>query len=273
MEAKDLQVFSLASGSSGNAYLVRHQKQALLLDAGLSGKRTLAGLAEIGVDPASISGILITHEHNDHIAGAGILSRRFNLPLYMTKGTWVGASRKLGKIEEKNVYLIEANSSFVLGNLEITAIPICHDAREPVNYVFDSGKCRAAVLTDTGSVPSSILKILATCQAMVLEANHDGEMLRTGPYPWPLKQRVGGELGHLSNLQAARVAAWLAINGKIRQIQLGHLSAVNNNPNFALAAVSQFLVSAGLGAELVCRNLQVLPRQRGGPVLQVYEQI
>ena len=264
-----MEVYSLASGSSGNAYLVKNGKQALLLDAGLSGRRTIAALEKVGTDPYSISAILVTHEHNDHIAGAGIISRKLNVPIYMTAGTWKGSGSKLGKIPDSNIRLVETNTNFLLGDLEITALPVCHDALEPVNYVFNSGKRRAVVLTDTGCITGSMLKVLATCDAMVLEANHDPEMLETGPYPWSLKKRVAGKHGHLSNLQAARLAAWLTINGQIKQMHLGHLSAVNNSPSIALSAVSDFLAAKGLTSERIYHSLQVLPRHDIGPVLQV----
>lgn len=264
-----MEVHSLASGSSGNAYIILHQGRALLLDAGLSGKRTYAGLAAAGIDPACITAILLTHEHNDHIAGAGILSRRLGVPLYMTAGTWLGAKARLGNIPEDKVYLVSAGTAFALNGLEVWALPVCHDALEPVNYIFDTGKCRAAVLTDTGCVTEGMVNALATCNAMVLEANHDLQMLQQGPYPWPLKQRVASETGHLSNLQAARVLARLAAKGKITQAHLGHLSAVNNSPETAIAAVAQFLVAQGMDSEPVYQSLQVLPRHRLGPVLQV----
>lgn len=264
-----MEIHSLASGSSGNAYIIKNGNFSILLDAGLSGKRTLAGLTSVGIDPATIKAILITHEHSDHIAGAGIISRRLNLPIFMTSGTWKGSAARIGNVPAENIHIIKPLDPFSLGDIEITAMNISHDAGDPVNFVFDNGKQRAVVLTDTGCVTAEMLKVLATCQAMVLEANHDPEMLQTGPYPWPLKQRVAGNRGHLSNLQAARVAAWLIINGKIQRIHLGHLSAVNNNPQCALASVAQHLAQEGLSSEPAYRYLQVLPRHHAGPVLQV----
>lgn len=264
-----MKVVSLASGSSGNAYLVVHKKQALLLDAGLSGKRISAGMAEAGIDPAWLRAILITHEHNDHIAGAGVVCRKWRLPMYMTEGTWVAAQGKLGKIPPERVKILSLGSAFSLGDLEITAIPVCHDAREPVNYVFDTGNRRAAVLTDTGCITRAMLRMLESCHALVLEANHDPHMLETGPYPWPLKQRIAGRQGHLSNLQAARLAAHLAVNGKLRRMMLGHLSAINNTPTVAREAVREYLAQQDLGSEPLCAELQVLPRHQTGPVLQV----
>ncbi len=248
-----MRIVSLASGSSGNAYLVVHNKQALLLDAGLSGKRISAGLAETGIDPTWIKAILITHEHNDHIAGAGVICRRWRLPMYMTAGTWAAAQGKLGKIPPHGVTLLRPGAPFILADLEITAIPICHDAREPVNYVFDTGKHRAAVLTDTGCITRDMLAVLESCHALILEANHDVDMLESGP----------------SNLQAARVATWLAVNGNLRQMMLGHLSAINNTPDMARESVAAYLVEQKLGEEPLCAALQVLPRHHPGPVLQV----
>lgn len=264
-----MEIHSLASGSSGNAYIIKEGKQSILLDAGLSGKRILAGIAASGINPSCIVAVLITHEHNDHIAGAGIVSRRLNLPLYMTPGTWKTAEKRLGRINEGNMHLINPCIPFHLGSLEITAMKICHDAVEPVTYVFDTGRHRAVVLTDTGCITQRMLEILATCHAMVLEANHDPEMLRTGPYPWPLKQRVAGRLGHLSNLQAAQAVEWLVKNGRIQRIHLGHLSAINNCPDHALSSVAKYLAEKGLGSESVSNHLKVLPRQQNGPVLQV----
>lgn len=269
LEGKDLKVVSLASGSSGNAYAVVHNKQAILLDAGLSGKKISAGLVQMGIDTAWIKAILITHEHNDHIAGAGVICRRWRLPMYMTAGTWAVAQNKLGKIPSQGIKLLKQDESFVLGDMEITAMPICHDAREPVNYVFSTGKRKAAVLTDTGCITRDMLKMLEGCHALVLEANHDVEMLETGPYPWPLKQRIASRQGHLSNLQAARVATWLAVNGNLRRMMLGHLSAINNTPKVAREAVMAYLVEQNLGEEPLCIDLQVLPRHQVGPVLQV----
>jgi len=263
-----VEIHSLGSGSSGNAYVIQHKNEAVLLDAGLSGKRIAAGLDHVGVDSRRVKALLITHEHSDHIAGAGIISRRFKIPVYATQGTWQAAGRRLGKLPYQ-VGVVSPGAKFSLAGLEITPFSVCHDAQDPVNYVFDTGNKRLVVLTDTGCITRAMLKLLATCHAMVLEANHDSEMLDNGPYPWPLKKRVAGKRGHLSNLQAGKVAAWLATQGNLCQAHLGHLSAVNNNPDFALAAVAMHLRGAGLGSEQVYQSLQVLPREGPGPVLRV----
>lgn len=264
-----MEIYSLGSGSSGNTYIVLHQGQALLLDAGLSGRQTFTGLAAAGVDPGSVTAILVSHEHNDHVASAGILCRRLKVPLYMTAGTWQGARAKLGNIPADSLRLIAAGLAFQINGLEIWALPASHDALEPVNYIFNTGRRQAAVLTDTGVVTETVIRALSACDALILEANHDLEMLRQGPYPGSLKKRVAGENGHLSNLQAARILAQLAAKGRLTQAHLGHLSAINNSPEVAMAAVSQYLANKGLGSESLGRNLKVLPRQRLGPVLQV----
>lgn len=263
-----MDIISLASGSSGNAYVVRKGSRSLLLDAGLSGKYTIATLGSVGIDPASITAILITHEHHDHIAGAGILSRRLKIPLYMTEGTWRGAGGRLGKIAPEMVKIISPGTAFVLNDMEIWPLATCHDTIEPVNYIFDGGDCRGAVLTDTGCVGSELFTALATCDALVLEANHDGEMLAQGPYPWALKRRIASDRGHLSNLQAARVLADLVAKGRLTKVHLGHLSAVNNNGELARRTVAQYLTTRGMGSEPVYGSLAVLPRNRWGPMLQ-----
>lgn len=263
-----MEIHSLASGSSGNSYVIVHKGRSLLLDAGLSGKQTFAALGRAGLAPASIKAILLTHEHNDHVAGAGVLCRKLTVPLYMTAGTWQGAQPRLGPIPAASVKLIEPGAAFILNDMEIEALPASHDALEPVNYLFSSGKSRGAVVTDTGFVADSLLGALAGCDFLVLEANHDQKMLATGPYPSALKNRVAGERGHLSNLQAARVLARLILGGRLNQVRLAHLSAVNNNPLLARATVTDFLRVRGLGKAPACQNLKILPRSSPGPVLQ-----
>lgn len=264
-----MDILSLASGSSGNAYVVRNGAQSLLLDAGLSGKQTIASLRGAGIDPASVTAILITHEHNDHISGAGVLCRRLDIPLYMTEGTRRGAMKKLGKIAAGKLRIIAPRKAFIVNGLEILALPVCHDAIEPVNYIFDAGCSRGAVLTDTGYVSEELAQAMASCRAIVLEANHDGEMLARGPYPWSLKQRIASRRGHLSNAQAARVLAKLAAKGIITQVHLGHLSAVNNSPTAARTTVAAYLRELGMEAEPVYQSIKTLPRFGRGPLLQI----
>ncbi len=259
-----MKLFSLASGSSGNAYLVYYGGTAVLLDAGLSGKRIIMAMESLGPFRQCLQGIFVSHEHVDHSRGAGVLSRMLNLPLYMTRGTWQGCRQKIGAIAPENVRLIKAGSVFNMGSLELTAFPLLHDGREPVNVVVDSGRARLAVLTDTGVVNGETVDMLATCDGLVLEANHDPDMLAKGPYPHFLKRRIRSEVGHLSNQQAAEVARLLFNRGRLKQLQLGHLSEVNNTPELAAQAVF-----AGLGETLPKAKLDVLPRHVPGPLLQL----
>lgn len=264
-----MEIQSLASGSSGNAYIIKNRGRSLLLDAGLSGRRIFACLKVAAVDPAEITGILLSHEHNDHISGAGILSRRLQIPLYLTAGTWLGAREKLGPIPEDRINLISPGTAFTVNDLEIWPLPASHDAIEPVNYLFNTGLSRGAVITDTGCVSEGVLRTLAACAALVLEANHDEEMLRSGPYPRSLKARVAGVKGHLSNRQAARLLLELAGGGRVNRVHLGHLSVVNNSQEIALATVTAHLAAAGMEGEPIYHNLTALPRHWPGPVLQV----
>lgn len=259
-----MKLYSLASGSSGNAYLVYSAGTALLLDAGLSGKRIVDALASVGPYQDRLQAIVISHEHGDHVRGAGVLSRRLNLPLYITRGTWEASRNYIGAVGEENLRFYEAGSVFVVGGLQLTAFSIYHDGREPAHVVVDDGRNRLAVLTDTGFVDQAMADVLSSCNGLVLEANHDPDMLATGPYPALLKRRIRGDKGHLSNHQAARLAAYLAEKGRLRKLQLGHLSAVNNTPELAVGEVRACLRAAGL-----MDSVQVLPRDRPGPLLQL----
>lgn len=259
-----MKLYSLASGSSGNAYLVYSMGTALLLDAGLSGKKILEAITALGSYREKLQAIIISHEHCDHIRGAGVLSRRLNLPLYITKGTWAAGRNSLGAVAEENLRFYAAGTVFSVGSMQLTAFALHHDSREPAHVVVDDGKNRLAVLTDTGMVDQAMADILSTCDGLVLEANHDPDMLASGPYPPFVKRRIISDKGHLSNQQAARLAANLIRLGRLRQFQLGHLSAVNNTPRLAASTVLSCLRKAGLQ-----NDVQVLPRDRPGPLLQL----
>jgi phosphoribosyl 1,2-cyclic phosphodiesterase len=273
-----MEICSLASGSSGNSYLIRHGATSLLLDAGLSGKRIAQGVEGFGGDPRKLLGILITHEHSDHIQGAGIMSRRYNLPLYLTQGTWQEGQVALGSIAQENLRLIQPGSSFSVGDLEVTAFSVRHDAKEPVAYSFSSGKLRAAILTDVGKVEDSaqnlfpdttpdaqINSLLRECHCLVLEANHDPKMLAVGSYPHSVKRRIAGDYGHLSNLQAAQILLRLFREGKLRMFTLAHLSANNNLPALAAETVTNYLENHGVAIG----SAPVLSRDGAGPALQI----
>lgn len=233
----------LASGSSGNSILVGTDKHKILVDAGLSGKRITERLEQIGVNGEEIDAILITHEHVDHIRGVGILSRRFNIPIYANDKTWAAAASNLGKVTEENCRVFDG--SFSLGTMDIQPFSIPHDAAAPVGYVIRNGKDQVGVATDMGHVTPEVLQALKGVGHVVLESNHDLEMLKIGPYPWSLKKRILSEHGHLSNDDAGACAVKLA-ESCTPCIYLAHLSKDNNVPELAHLTVKNTLVDYGL---------------------------
>lgn len=231
---------SLFSGSSGNCIFMEANGTKILIDAGLSGKRIIQALTSIGEQPSEISAILVTHEHIDHTRGVGILSRKFDIPIYANENTWTSMEREIGPVNVKNKMYFDTGMEFEIGNIQVKAFPIPHDAAEPVGYNFFAGNRKITTATDIGHVTKELLKHLEMSDLLLLESNHDIEMLKVGPYPWPLKQRILGDRGHLSNDMAAKVAAHMAEKGTTR-ILLGHLSKENNFPELAYQTVINVL--------------------------------
>ena len=241
----ELRFSPLFSGSSGNSLYAGCDGGHLLIDAGVSCARIVAELRKIGISPAQLSGVLVTHEHIDHIRGVGVLSRRFDLPIYATEGTWVAMEEKLGGVAAKNVRVIEPMQDFFLGGMSVMAFDIPHDAAQPVGYSLSLGAARLCVATDIGCVRDSWLNVASGADAVVLESNYDPDMLRAGPYPYALKQRILSRRGHLANDDAGRAAVSLVRDGA-RQIVLGHLSKENNFPALAEKCCALALESAGV---------------------------
>jgi len=235
---------SLVSGSSGNAVLVSDGHTHILVDCGLSGKRTMIALAEVGVDPAELSGILITHEHSDHISGVGVMTRRYGTPVYANSGTWSAMEQGIGKIERGNVRTFDTDTQFEIGGIGISAFAIPHDAAEPVGYSFFIDGKKISVATDIGYVSETVVNSIIGSETVMLEANHDVNMLRNGGYPAHLKRRILSDSGHLSNDCAAQIAAMLVQSGTTR-IMLGHLSGENNIPCLAYDTVARTLADMG----------------------------
>ncbi len=227
----------LGSGSEGNALVVQAGATSLLMDCGFSLSETERRLERLGLPADSLSGILVTHEHSDHVAGVARLARKYNLPVWMTHGTWrVQHTAYVGL----DVTEIDSHIAFSIGDVEVQPYPVPHDATEPVQYVFGDGARKVGVLTDAGHVTPHIETTLASCDALVLECNHDAEMLRNGRYPYSLKQRVGGRLGHLNNEQAAQLLTRLE-SRRLQHVVAAHLSQHNNLPELAVSALSQAL--------------------------------
>ncbi len=241
----ELRFSPLFSGSSGNAIYVGCDDAHILVDAGMSGTRVIQELCRVGVDPRRLSAILVTHEHADHIKGIGILSRKLDLPVFATEGTWRGMYAKIGPIAEKNRIIIEADRDFFMGSIDVTPFSIPHDAAEPVGFTFGVDGAKLAIATDLGCIRDGWFKQVLGSDAVLLESNYDPDMLRAGPYPYELKQRILSRKGHLSNDDAGRAAAELALNGT-RQIILGHLSKENNFPELAMRSCELYLQQAGI---------------------------
>ena len=236
----------LYSGSSGNALYVATEHTRLLIDAGLPGKAIVDALTQIGVNPATLSAILITHEHSDHVKGAGILSRKFNLPIYATPGTWFSMERSLGPISDRNRREFSPDADFYVGEIGVVPFTIPHDAAEPVGYRLLHGAFSVATATDMGYMRKNVLEHLAGVDMLLLESNHDPEMLRQNPhYSQALKRRILSNRGHLSN-EACAEAVLALYNTGVRHVVLGHLSAENNLPELAFNTVACALQEAGI---------------------------
>lgn len=223
----------LGSGSEGNALVVQSGATALLLDCGFSLNETLRRLQRLQLEATTLCGILVTHEHSDHIGGVARLARRFDLPVWLTHGTRRFQQQAFAGLV---VHEISPHQRFTIGDLEIQPCPVPHDAAEPVQYVFSDGAHKLGVLTDSGHITPHIEATFDACHALVLECNHDADMLRDGPYPPSLKQRVGGRFGHLSNEQAAEFLACLDTRN-LQHIVAAHLSEKNNTPELAVGAL------------------------------------
>ena len=233
-----MRICSIASGSSGNCIYVGSDATHLLVDVGISGKRTEAGLKELDLSMRDIDGVFITHEHADHVAGLGVLGRKYNMPICATKGTIEAIKRNssLGEIPEELFMPVSADEKIIIKDLVCNPMKISHDAAEPVAYRISHGKKKVGIITDLGTYDDYTVESLKGMDALLLEANHDVNMLQVGPYPYHLKKRILGERGHLSNEMAGQLLCSL-LHEKLQAVILGHLSKENNLPELAYEAV------------------------------------
>lgn len=233
-----LELCTIASGSSGNCVCVGDDTTHVLIDAGISGKRIEDGLHAFDLKASEMQGILVTHEHLDHIAGLGVMARRYGIPIFATAGTIdaIRNSKTVGKIEESLFQTIRPKEQFSIGDLTFSPIPISHDAAEPVAYKVSNPKKSVAVITDLGNYTQEIIDALQGLDALLLEANHDIKMLQTGAYPYALKQRILGDRGHLSNEKSGQLLCEL-LHDRFGTVMLGHLSKENNYEELAYEAV------------------------------------
>ena len=241
----------LFSGSSGNSVFLSCGGMRLLVDAGVSAARITANLNEIGVDVRDIDAILVTHEHVDHVRGLGVLCRKYGLPVYANEGTWQGILQKETGIPAHCMRTFYTGEDFYIGPVNVTPFAIPHDAQEPVGYAFSCQGLRCGVATDLGHIDDGWMNALSGCQAIVIESNHDVEMVQRGPYPVRLKKRILSRRGHLCNEDCARALCELAARGT-KAAFLSHLSADNNLPELAYNTVCEALLNAGfaVGSEI-----------------------
>ena len=257
---------SLASGSSGNAALVSCGSTHILLDAGISARRITAGLKSLGVDPAALTAILVTHEHHDHIAGLAVLTKKLRVPVIASAPT---CRQLCGRIPTLDGLLREQapGTGLQLGGLWVESFSTPHDAAGSVGYSIAADGCRVVLCTDLGYVTPQVKQAVTGCDLLVCETNHDEDWVRSGPYPYALKQRVLGDYGHLSNEAGAELAA-LAVQSGARTVVLAHLSSENNTPAHARQAVCRRLCRDGIDPERDL-SLAVAPRNETGPVYQL----
>lgn len=259
-------IHTLASGSSGNAALVSCGDTHILLDAGISAKRITAGLRELGVAPESLSAIFITHEHSDHIAGLRVLTKKVRVPVYATGPT---CRRLCGGCALPEELVRKVDGGVQIGSLHVDPFPTPHDAACSVGYSISGEGGRVVLATDLGYVTDEVRQAASDCDLLICETNHDVEWVKSGPYPYYLKQRILGDYGHLSNEAGAELAAW-AVESGARTVVLAHLSQQNNTPARAREAVCRRLRAMGCDPE---RDivLTVAPRSTVGSCLQVKE--
>lgn len=235
---QNLSVCMLASGSKGNAIYISDGLTSILVDAGLSGIEIERRLQSKGLCPEDLDAIIVSHEHNDHIQGVGILSRRFDLPVYINRKTIKAASSYIGNVQ--NIVNFETGSAFAINNLKIHPFSISHDAEDPAGFTICLNNTKIGIATDLGIATAMVKEHLKGCNLLILEANHDPDMLQNGPYPWPLKQRIKDRTGHLSNEESKNLLHEVQHDG-LKHIILAHMSETNNTPEKALNVVGQAL--------------------------------
>ncbi len=234
-----MQLYSIASGSSGNCVYVGENGEGILIDVGISMKKVHEGLEAEGFSLQNIRAVFVTHEHTDHVSGLGPVLRKVPIPVYATPGTISAIWQKnnMNNVSPELFHSIQAGQETMLGGWKVRAFSISHDAAEPVCYTVEKQDRKIAVATDMGCYSPEVIKNLQKCQALLLEANHDINLLQVGSYPYKLKMRILGDRGHLSNDAAARLIQEI-LHSDLKHVMLGHLSKENNFPELAFQTVS-----------------------------------
>lgn len=239
----------LASGSSGNAFYIESDKARLLVDVGLSGKQMDKLFQEVDVDPNGIDGILVTHEHSDHIKGLGVLARKYNLPIYANNKTWLKMDGTLGKLAPEQKFEFSTDSVKIFGDIDVQSFAVSHDAADPMFFSFHQGDEQVALVTDLGYVSDKIKQLIKGANAFVFESNHDINMLQMGHYPWSVKRRILGDYGHVSN-EDCGLALSDVITHHTERVYLAHLSKDNNMKDLARMSVDHILRERGIVMDL-----------------------
>jgi len=265
--SEHLTVCILASGSKGNAILVADDQTRVLFDAGLSGIEIERRCQSKGFHPDQLDAIVVSHEHSDHIQGVGVLARRFGLPVHISKKTGQSAGSSLGKIAD--IRYFECGHPFTVSTWTISPFSISHDAEDPAGFTILNNGMKIGIATDLGVVTSMVKERLKACQILILEANHDPDMLINGPYPWPLKQRIQSRTGHLSNADSRELVTALKHEG-LEHVVLAHLSETNNTPQKALQEVGLALDGSNtklhVATQEVCAEILKIQGSKGSRV-------
>ncbi len=261
-----IKLYSIISGSSGNCSLVTDGKGNILVDCGTSGKRAAEALENLSVPPNRLNAIVVTHEHIDHTKGVGILARKYNIPIYATEGTHKNSN--FGKLTDELLKEVTPDITYDIAGIGVTPFSIMHDAADPCGYIFTDSQKKLAIATDMGVMTNSVMSRLSGCESILLESNHDIDMLRFGEYPYALKQRILSDIGHLSNKAAAEAALELVKCGT-KHIMLGHLSDKNNLPDIAQMETYNYLTDNGVkvGNDItlqVAERYKITPFAEGG---------
>ena len=236
----------LYSGSSGNSIFIRSDRAKILIDAGLPGKKIDEALSNIDETANGLNGIFVTHEHSDHIKGIGVISRKYDVPIYANKKTWEAMASSIGKIKDHNIKIMDRRSIVNIEDLAIKSFAIPHDAVCPVGYTIVNDNKMVSVATDFGTYTEEIHNNIKDSKVILLESNHDVNMLKMGPYPYVLKRRILSEIGHLSNEACGEAIINVLKSGLGKKIFLGHLSRTNNNPDLAYQTVLDVLKANGV---------------------------
>ncbi len=256
---------SLYSGSSGNSLFVQTENTRILIDAGVSSKKIEEGLKSIDVEPSSIDAILITHEHSDHVQGLGTFSKKFNTPIYANQETIDNMQNQILKISEKNIKKFKVADKFSIGDIDIKSFSIPHDAANPCGFNIFNGNKKLSIATDIGHMDNKLIKNLEDSLFILLESNYDPEIIKYSRYPYSLKSRITGPLGHLSNDSAGKTISYL-LNSGLKSAMLGHLSKENNFPELAYkTVVDQLMEKNNFNTSL---SLSVADRNNPGKLLE-----